>query len=42
MKLANLLLRFLFLTGLAFVLGVIGIGLCIIVLLCTYYTLIML
>ena len=42
MKLANLLLRFLCLTGLAFALSVVGIGLCIVVMLCTYYTLIML
>jgi len=42
MKFANLLLRFLCLTGTVFVLGALGIGLCIVVMLCTYYTLIML
>ena len=40
MKLADMFLRFLCLTGLVFLLGVIGIGITILIMLATYYTLI--
>jgi len=42
MKFVDLFLRFLCLTGTVFVLGALGIGLCLLVMLATYYTLIML
>ena len=40
MKVADMLIRFLCLTGMAFVLGTLGVGMCIVIILATYYTLI--
>lgn len=40
MKTADMLIRFLCLTGMTFVLGALGVGMCIVIMLATYYTLI--